>query len=603
MININAMAASHEATIMLPSAPTRIERFAASELSKYLAKAIDVNATIVTGKTNTLVGGNIFWVGNLMEDDRLAKDGFPIAKLRGVKLVEDGVCIDGDGQQVILTGRGCRGALAAVYTYLENVLECHWPEPGQETVPKLVEWKPATIHLIVNPPFAFRGIAIHGACSKEHFAQLVDWLAKNRMNAFQLHPSQYDGVRAYVLDAVLDRGLMPNIGGHSREDFLSTAKYRPGHPDWFATNQGVKTEQLCYSNHESVAMYAANVVAYLKSHPEIAMVSVWPKDGYGFCECPRCKVATGNGADLLLTYLNQVAEKVHAEMPGVTIEFLAYIHYLAAPTHVKPKSYVVPTFCEHYGSLGARDHFHAITDNREANRRLREELDKWISVSGQVTQFSYYGDDCIKRFLYRPIPDVIVADYHYYKSVGLAGHFVLLTNPESWWSHAVTLYACARAGWDRNLGVRQIEADYYRSFYGLAAEAMKNHAAILVALHEVKPATANTQQHNASLRKYAAGISKANACLDRAQATNPNSYVAERIRKLRIATDYLGLWFQIQCDIQRFWADKSPELRSRILANIDRALQLEVITQDDARSYRNGALVLNALRQQIDKGK
>jgi hypothetical protein len=92
----------------------------------------------------------------------------------------DGVLIDDDGRQTILVGRGNRGPLAAVYTYLESVLGCHWPEPGQEFVPKRPDWKPSTIHLVVNPPFAWRGIAIHGACGKEYFALLVDWLAKNR---------------------------------------------------------------------------------------------------------------------------------------------------------------------------------------------------------------------------------------------------------------------------------------------------------------------------------------------------------------------------------------------------------------------------------------
>ena len=313
---------------------------------------------IVTAGANAPTAGDVFWVGNLTEDDRLANDGFPIAKLRHAKLVEDGVCIQGNDHQVILVGRGGRGALAAVYTYLEDVLGCHWPEPGQESVPKLPGWKPSPAHLIVNPPFAFRGIAIHGVCNKEYFALLVDWLAKNRMNAFQLHPSQYDGLREHVIEAVLDRGLMPNIGGHSREDYLSTAKYRKDHPEWFAASQDPNSKQICYSNFESVPTYAANIIAYLKWHPEIAMVSVWPNDGFGFCQCARCKAAKGTGADLLLAYVNRVAEKVHAEAPNVRVEFLAYIHYLAAPTQVKPQPYVVPTFCEHYGSIGVRDHFH-----------------------------------------------------------------------------------------------------------------------------------------------------------------------------------------------------------------------------------------------------
>ena len=127
---------------------------------------------------------------------------------------------------------------------------------------------------------------------------------------------------------------------------------------------------------------------------------------------------------------------------------------------------------------------------------------------------------------------------------------------------------------------------------------MRKHAAILDALHEVHPASANAEQHAAILRRYAEGIRNAKACLESAQSTNPKPYVAERIRKLQIATDYLDLWFQIQCDQHRFaYREKSAELRDRILANIDRALKLEVITQDDAKGYGTGVAVLNSMRK------
>ena len=91
-----------------------------------------------------------------------------------------------------------------------------------------------------------------------------------------------------------------------------------------------------------------------------------------------------------------------------------------------------------------------------------------------------------------------MADYRYYDRVKLAGHFVLSTNPNDWWSHAVTLYACARAGWDRDLDTPQIEADYYQSLFGPAAEAMQKQAAILGALHEKNVAIlAQTTSSNA----------------------------------------------------------------------------------------------------------
>jgi len=593
-------AASAQMTIALPSAPTRTEQFAARELAKYLALSADVKTTIVAAPVKHTASDGVFWVGNLSDRDRLAKNGFPLDRLRDAKLQDDGVCIDGDGKHAILVGQGERGAMNAVYTYLENVVGCHWPDPGQEFVPKADDWMPAPFHIVVKPQFTYRGIAIHdGACNKEYFAKILDWLAKNRMNGFQIFPNHYDLVRPHVLDLILDRGLMPNIGGHSREHFLASGKYRPEHPDWFATSHGVKTGQLCYSNFDSVPTYASNVVEYLKARPEITMVSLWPNDGYGFCECPRCKAVAGNGSDLLLAYVNKVAERVHAELPHVKIEFLAYIHYLSAPARVKPLPYVVPTYCEHYGSIGQRDHFHPITQNLASNRCLREELEKWISISTQVTQFSYYGDDCIKRFLYHPIPEVIVADYRYYANAGLAGNFVLFTNPESWWSHAATGYACARSAWDRDLDSKRIEADYYRSLYGPAAEAMQRHADEVRSLYTFGISSADAEDRDARLRKYADAIQRARASLDLAKSQAANSYALERIRKLRAATDYLELWFQILCDQQWLSVEKSARLQKQILDNIDRALKLEIVVQDDGRVCDTAAQTLKRIRHEV----
>ena len=52
LLGVQAMAATRAATIVLPSAPTRIERFAARELSKYLAAAAEVKTSIATDAQN-----------------------------------------------------------------------------------------------------------------------------------------------------------------------------------------------------------------------------------------------------------------------------------------------------------------------------------------------------------------------------------------------------------------------------------------------------------------------------------------------------------------------------------------------------------------------
>ncbi len=598
--------------IILPSEPTRVERFAANELRKYLSAATDAKVAISKGVPASMPAAKIFWVGNLTYDGRLVQNSFPVSGLRGVNLIEDGVCVDSDGKQTMLVGQGDRGALNAVYTYLEYVVGCHWPEPGREFVPHLADWSPPKVHLVFNPQFPWRGVALHGGCSKENFAVLVDWLSKNRMNAFQVFPLPYEDYRPLVLNAVLDRGLMPNIGGHSREFYLSTDKYRAEHPDWFATNQGKKTEQLDYSDYDSAPTYASNAVAFLKTHPEIKIVSLWPNDGWGFSDTGNSMDFPGNPTDLMLAYVNRVAEGIHEKVPGVKCEFLAYINYLAAPLWVKPEPYVIPTFCEHYGSIGARDHWYPIADDRAANKVLREELGKWIARSDQVTEFSYYGDDCIKRFLYHPLADVMVADCHYYHQAGLAGNFVILTNPEKWWSNALTLYAYARAAWDGNLTADQIESDYYNSLYGPAAEAMEKHEKAVLALYDISPAKMNSQGNTLEgavditgkdyatvLTQYSDGISQADKALEEARTLSTDAWVKERIEKLQSDTDYVGLWCQIQCGQQQLAADKSANLKAHVLAMIDSAFKLDVVTNDDAHGYRSIINNLNSVSNSV----
>jgi hypothetical protein len=606
LMGMAACDATPDVTIVLPPSPTRVEKFAAAELGKYLAAATGAKTTLADGAPPS---GVVFFVGNLGGDPaRLTQKGFPPAKLDDSPLVEDGIDIESDGRQTLLVGKGERGALNAVYTYLEDVIGCHWPEPEREFVPHLSNWTPQPVHRVVNPQFPWRGMANRGA-TKEYFLKVVDWLGKNRLNAFQIFPNLYANFHPYLADAIADRGLMLNVGAHSREFFLPTKKYQADHPEWFALEKGKRTNQLDYANFDSIPAYVAGVVAFLKQNPEIKIVSLWPNDGYGF---NAMTAKDRNATDVLLTYINQLAAGIHAEVPDVQCEFLAYVVYTAAPLSTKPDPYVMPTFCEHYGSIGARDHWHPITDNRAANQRLREELVKWIACSKQVTEFSYYGDDCIKRYLYHPLEDVVVADCHYYRSIGLAGDFDLITASRGWWANSATTYAYARAMWDAGVTAEQIKADYYASLYGAAAGAMRRHAEEVEALYDISPAgnkplsrtlvgaiDISGKDYPSVLAQYAAGIARAHRALAEAAALTPDLWIQGRIDKLQSDTDYLDLWFQIQCGEQHLSQARSAELKAHVLALIDQALKNEVVAVDDAKGWQSANQALHAAHNRV----
>lgn len=590
-------AATGQAVMVLPRNATPVERFAAEELGRCLklSPGLQVRTSAVaTAAGNTLT----FWVGTIETPSRLAALPSGRVAKKADALVEDGVCVLGDGRNVVLAGKGRRGALNAVYTFLEHCVGFHWPEPSQEFVPPARTLKLDGLEIVSNPAFAYRGIAIHGRCSAEWFAHLLDWLAKNRMNAFQLFPDHYERVRPVVLPDIIKRGLFPNIGGHSREFYFPHQKYFAQHPEWFALVKGqrVADSQICYSDLSSVPEYAANIVAYLKTRPEIGMASLWPSDGYGFCECGRCKA--GPVTDLIVTYCNAVTAAVVAALPQVKTEFLSYIHYTAPPQQVKPLPQMVPTYCEYW----SRSQFHPITEDRSGNAKCREELKGWIAASRQATLFSYYGDDCIKRFIYNPLMDMIGSDLRYYRSIRLAGNFVLLTNPESWWSHAPHLYAYARSAWDPDTPLAQIENDYYDSLYGPASAAMRAHAAASRALFDMRTAQGvsgedllwgqswgcTDREKIAQTRQQGlAAVARLRECLAQARATNPGPYVQARLHKLEADADYLGWLFEFAAEVQLAAVEKTPEANQRVLALAGQGLQLEVIAEDDRQGYRS----------------
>ncbi|MCC6126443.1 MAG: DUF4838 domain-containing protein, partial [Pirellulales bacterium] len=457
------------AQIVLPADASRIDRFAAAELKRCLTACLGWDVRLSEGKAAE-VPGPVFFVGSL-ESGVARLPGFPpIAPEKLAALQPDGVCLYGDGRKVALAGKGPRGGLCAVYDFLERCVGCHWPEPGREYLPKLSGLK-LNIDATNNPRFPYRGIGLHKAPGAEFFLQVVDWVGKNRMNAVQFFCDDYDRLRPAALDALLDRGLLLNVGVHSRDYFYSGDKYFPLHPDYFALVKGKRVDntQLCYGNHGSIAEYAANVVAYSKANPEIKMFALWPSDGYGFCECEKCK--SRQTTDVILDYTNDLAKTIRERVPETKFEFLSYIHYTTPPETVKPLPYVVPTYCEYW----SRNQFHPITDDRAGNAECRRQLEGWVKISREATLFSYYGDDYIKRFLYNPVPDVVLADLKYYQSIGVSGNFVLLTNADQWWSQAPHIYAYAKVAWDPRTTLGQLSDDYFQSLYGPAAKPMRLH--------------------------------------------------------------------------------------------------------------------------------
>jgi hypothetical protein len=583
---------SPAARIVVGPKASRIDEFAAKELQGYLKESLDWQASI-DGEMDADFDGPTFFVGALESGIADVKEAPELSDELVKSLGSEGVAIRGDGDKVALVGKGKQGGLFAVYEFLEKFVGCRWPEPGREHVPRLKSLD-LNIDRTHSPAFAYRGVALHGPCTDEHYLNIIDWLAKNRSNSLQFSCEVYDEVRPRLIESILDRGVSMKIGGHSRKYFFPSEKYFGSHPEYYALVKGKRTgeTQMCYSNHESVDQYAANINEYLASRPEIGVIGLWPSDGYGFCECDECQAKPTT--DVLLEYTNALAKRIHDRHPGVHVEFLSYIHYTTPPASVVPLPYVIPIYCEYW----SRNQFHPITAELEENAKCRDQLKQWAKLAPQMTVYGYYADDTMKRFLYNAVPDVVLADLNYYKSIGVDGSSVLMMCPQSWWSNGPHMYAYAQGSWDAASTVEKSNDEYFRSLYGESAGAMAAHQAAARRLFDTTFGHGETGEEmlfnfrvkkfdptkeESSKRDFAGAVAVMRNNLAEAKTASGDPWILGRIDILDENAQLMEIIYNVLNEAAGFKVDKQASRKDRVHQLMKRFHENQVVKEDDYR--------------------
>jgi len=235
-----------EYEIVLPEEPTRVERFAASELQHYLQLMTEAQLPI----SHSASGPSVLV-------------GRTLAKRHGVSLTRarvgwDGFVMKTDGEHLILAGRNQRGTLYAVYALLEKQ-GVRWYAPnfefyegakGGEKIPSRQSLRVESMDRVESPDYKYRKKYVEEGWThtSENMAELIDWMAKTRMNVF-VHPTDYRNQGRVVWDEVRDqltpelekRGMILEVGGHGYQNYLSPENYFDEHPEWFAMKDGERT--------------------------------------------------------------------------------------------------------------------------------------------------------------------------------------------------------------------------------------------------------------------------------------------------------------------------------------------------------------------------
>ncbi len=341
------------------------EKTAANELAAYLKQITGsdfriTNSAAATDKPRIFIGQTAV-VKSLLP-------GFDWSKL-----THDGIIIKTVGNDLVLAGDRPRGAIYAVYTFLEDTLGVHWWTPSETYVPqkKTITIKP--IDYTYTPQFRYR----------ETYYQSV--VSRNPEFANRL---KINGMYQAVIPE--DRGgHVWMIGGcHTFYQLLPSDIYFKDHPEWYSEINGQRkgTEaQLCLSNPEMRKELTRRAIEWVKGSPEAGMISISQNDYISFCTCDKCKEllkTTGSQSGTLIWFVNQVAEDIEKVAPNFLVDTIAYQYTQAAPTTIKPRRNVLIRLCSIECNFG-------FPIASKENARFYKDLTDWRKLTDKLFIWDY----------------------------------------------------------------------------------------------------------------------------------------------------------------------------------------------------------------------
>ena len=302
-----------------PRQPLPHEATAAKELQDYLARRV---------KGELAIGGQrsiVFHVG----DTELAQK----SNLQSSELPEEEWHIKSFGNQVLLNGGGTRGALYAVYHFLEDYCDIHWWSEYEDYVPPAGPLSLPALDKSGKPAFLYRDLY------RTHYpAEAVSFAIRIRLNRSGdvPIPAEYGGSFNYG----------PPYHCHTFDKYVPATKYLETNPEFFSLRKGKRVGgqrhgQLCLTNEALKPVFLDSLRAYIRQGEENAgkqgvplprIYDVSQNDNRQFCECETCMefVERHGHSGLYLTFINWLAGEIAKTHPHVYISTLAY-HYSEPP--------------------------------------------------------------------------------------------------------------------------------------------------------------------------------------------------------------------------------------------------------------------------------
>jgi len=444
------------AVIVLNADATPTERHAARELQLHLQLISGACLPIVENQNS----GPRIVIGY--------EGSTPFAEECGV-LGEDGCLIKTVGDVLILAGTAPRGALYAVYEFLERELGVRWLTANCTHAPKSEAIAVSNLDYFYVPPFRYREVFYAKGWD-------ADWQSRLRLNGDFAPLDEMRGGRMEYSGFV-----------HTFELLVPPEKYFDSHPEFFSLRRSPSGKmertgthsQLCLTNPEVVDLVIERIREQLQNRPNARIVSVSQNDNMAHCLCDSCRASDeveGSPSGTMLRFVNAVAERLESEYSGVLFDTIAYQYTVVPPKTTRPRANVVVRLCHLTNVCDA----HAL-EECEINRPYVEQLKSWREISPEIFVWDYFNT-FNHYFLPYPNLDSLLADIPFYARMGVTGIFAQAdgTAPKGAGDLGeLKSYVLARLLWNPFLDGREIVREFLELYYGAAADFIHGYLELI----------------------------------------------------------------------------------------------------------------------------
>jgi len=439
-----------QAVIVLGSQCIPSERTAAKELAKYLKQITGADYPVLVESGALKAKQTRIYVGQGKQADKLLNSP------DWQKLGKDGIIIKTTANALILAGDRPRGALYAVYSFLEDELGCRWWTNVVSDIPKKQNISVIGLNRVYVPRMIYR---------ESHYKQSYDiknpdFAVKQKCNGvMQQTPDEWGGHLTFI------------NGGHSFSRLIAPETYFKDHPEWFSLvgNARIPNGQLCLSNKEMRKEIIKNTLATIAANPGCNIVDVSQNDNFGYCRCPECTALAekyGGQSGLIVDFINEIAAEVGKQYPEQLVQTFAYQYTRFAPKNIKPAKNVIIRLC----SI-ENDNSKPLTSSTNAD--FYNALKEWHKLTDRLFIWDYAANFS-NYHIPHPNTQVLERNIKLYVDAGAIGMFeqgdqynnsVCFSEMRNW--------VTSKLLWDQTLDGDKLIDAFMTGYYGKAANTMK----------------------------------------------------------------------------------------------------------------------------------